>query len=34
MKDVLAHKMTMLLSRRSVLEKLFKASEDAGGYEV
>jgi hypothetical protein len=26
--------MTMLVSRRAVLEKLVKASEDAGGYDV
>jgi hypothetical protein len=31
MKDVLAYKMTMLVSRRAVLEKLVEASEDAGG---
>jgi len=34
MKDVLAYKKTMQVDRRSALDELVKASEDAGGYDL
>jgi excisionase family DNA binding protein len=34
MKDALAHKQSMQVKRRAALDKLVKASEDMGGYDL